>query len=92
MRTFILITIFCFTVSLVYAEVKQEAQKFEVTYTIVYNTQTLEEAAAKEELIKAKFKDACSVSIAMHTITTWDGTVSYFTEPALTYTQPRKLK
>lgn len=42
---------------------KQNAQKFKVSYTIVYNEQTLEEAARMEEIIKGKFNDACTIKI-----------------------------
>ncbi len=50
-------------VFLCYAEVKQDAQKFKVIYTITYNAQTLGEAARMETVVKSKFKDACSAKV-----------------------------
>ena len=44
---------------------KPEAQKFEVTYTITYNSVTLSEAAELEEKIREEHKDACKVSVAV---------------------------
>ena len=56
----VLLSMFCLTGN---AEVNQDPQKFEVTYTIVYNAISLEEAADKEVLLKKRFKDACSVKV-----------------------------
>jgi hypothetical protein len=50
-------SIFC------YGEVNQEEQKFEVIYTITYNSITLREAARIENQIKKDYKDACSVKL-----------------------------
>jgi len=44
---------------------KPEAQKFEVTYTITYNSITLLEASELEEKIRKEHKDACKVSVAV---------------------------
>lgn len=38
-------------------------QRFKVTYTITYNTITLSQADSLEQLLKSKFKDACSINI-----------------------------
>ena len=45
------------------AEVKQEASKFKMEYTVIYNSVTLEEAAKIEMRVKKENKDACSVSV-----------------------------
>ena len=50
-------------VTISFAEVKQEAQKFKVSYTITYKSINLEEAAKIETAIKKEFKDACVVNI-----------------------------
>ena len=42
---------------------KPEAQKFEVTYTIKYNSVTLLEAAKLEEKIRQEYKDACKINV-----------------------------
>ena len=42
-----------------------KAQKFEVTYTITYNSITLLEASELEEKIRKEHKDACKVSVAV---------------------------
>lgn len=45
------------------AEVKQEASKFKMSYTVIYNAITLGEASNIETRIKKENKDACSVDV-----------------------------
>ena len=45
--------------------IKIEQQKFKVTYEIVYNELTLEEAAQKEIAIKEQNHRACSVKVSL---------------------------
>ena len=42
-----------------------KAQKFEVTYTITYNSLTLLEASELEAKIRKEHKDACKVSVSV---------------------------
>jgi hypothetical protein len=79
MKRFILIFIVLFLlfVSIGYAEVKQDAQKFKLTYTIIYNEQTLEQAAKTEAIVKEKFKDACSVSVKAEELKEGYATMSF---------------
>lgn len=43
----------------------QTPQMFKVTYTVVYNAQTLEQAAKTEKEIREQFKDACEVKVSL---------------------------
>ena len=45
-----------------------KASKFKVTYEIVYNAITLDEAAAIERNIKKRFDDACKVNVEVKKI------------------------
>ena len=44
---------------------KPEAQKFEATYTITYNSITLLEASELEAKIRDEYKDACKVNVSV---------------------------
>ena len=62
MKKLVMICLVMFVfVSLVFAEVTQEAERFTVVYTVKYNSLTLKEAYNKEMEIKREFKDACNV-------------------------------
>ena len=65
MKTIIIFLIVVLYVCVLPAGEKPEAQKFEVTYTITYNSVTLSEAAELEEKIREEHKDACKVSVAV---------------------------
>ena len=58
-----LIVVMVFLSSLAFAEVTQEASKFTMSYTVIYNSVTLDEAGKIEMRIKKENKDACSVSV-----------------------------
>ncbi len=64
----VVVLLVCFVVSSVYAELKKEAQKFKVIYSITYNAVTMEEAARLEKTIREKFEDACSLDISTKSI------------------------
>ena len=50
------------------AEIKQESQRFKVTYTITYNSITLAQADSLEKAVKSKFKSACGVNIGIEPV------------------------
>ncbi len=57
-------------------ETKIEPKKFEVIFTIKYNTLTLEQASQKEKMIKAAYKDSCDVDVSLSPAV---GNAMYFT-------------
>ena len=62
MKRIPLVAIFVLMASVVCAK-EIAPQKFQVRYTITYNSLTLEEAAEREMLIKKYNKDACRIRI-----------------------------
>jgi hypothetical protein len=42
-----------------------EGKKFQVTFTVTYNSMTLEQAAKKEQVFRDLFKDACTVDVSV---------------------------
>ena len=86
----ILVLMLAFAISIC-AEVSQEPQKFSVTYTIKYNSLTLEEAAEKEILIKQRNKGACEIDVEVKE-GSFNGNITITTTPINTSPQrlPRK--
>lgn len=69
-------------------EVKQDAQKFKVTYTVTYNAVTLAKAAELEEKIKKENKDGCNVKVKVSPVTVSTvGTIT-FSNSLFTPTNP----
>ena len=64
---YMLIIVMVMGVTVIFSQSEKipEPQKFQVTYTVVYNAITLDEAAAKEKDIKSKHKDACKISLSL---------------------------
>ena len=56
------VTIFLLSV-LVTASVDKKPKEFEVTFSVTYNSITLQKAAELEKIFKEKFGDACTINI-----------------------------
>lgn len=58
-------------------------QKFEVVFTVKYNSMTLAEAAAKETEFRKKYADACEVKVAVNEPSSFgvNGTIEFTTPP-----------
>ena len=83
-RGALIVTIFMAVCSLISCWDMAEVQakefkpaKFKTTFTIVFNSQALEEASRLEDVIKRKFKDACSIKVELSPAELRDLTVDW---------------
>ena len=75
-----LIALFFITVLLT-ASTDKKPQEFEVTYTVTYNSITLQRAAELEKIFRGKFGDACKVEVTVKKIeNAWTYTGRFYTD------------
>lgn len=64
-----------FLAVLLTASTDKKPQEFEVTYTVIYNSITLQRAAELEKIFRDKFGDACKVEVTVKKI---ESELTYF--------------
>jgi len=70
-----------FLAVLLTASTDKKPQEFEVTFTVTYNSITLQRAAELEKIFRDKFGDACKVEVTVKKIeNAWTYTGRFYTD------------